>query len=59
MTSSLSGLVLPRSFVHRRDLMRELVVRDLKLRYKRSYLGVAWTLVNPLNDGQIAMVGAG
>ena len=30
------------------DLFYELVVRDLKLRYKRSVLGLAWTLVNPL-----------
>jgi lipopolysaccharide transport system permease protein len=28
--------------------LRELIVRDMKLRYKRSYLGIAWTLVNPL-----------
>ncbi len=31
-----------------RDLLYELVVRDLKLRYKRSFLGVAWTLLVPL-----------
>lgn len=30
------------------DLVRELVVRDLKLRYKRSVLGIAWSLLNPL-----------
>jgi lipopolysaccharide transport system permease protein len=39
---------LPRRVEYGRDLLRELVVRDLKLRYKRSYLGVGWTLVNPL-----------
>jgi lipopolysaccharide transport system permease protein len=39
---------LSRTIVHRRDLLRELLVRDMKLRYKRSYLGIAWTLVNPL-----------
>jgi ABC-2 type transport system permease protein len=32
---------------HRR-LVRLLVVRDLTLRYKRSALGVGWTLLNPL-----------
>ncbi|MBE9127583.1 MULTISPECIES: ABC transporter permease [unclassified Coleofasciculus] len=30
------------------DLLRELVSRDMKLLYKRSALGVAWTLINPL-----------
>jgi ABC-2 type transport system permease protein len=32
---------------HRR-LLRILVVRDLTFRYKRSYIGVWWTLLNPL-----------
>ncbi|MDQ2915093.1 MAG: ABC transporter permease [Chloroflexota bacterium] len=31
-----------------RDLLVQLVSRDLKTRYKRSVLGVAWTLLNPL-----------
>jgi len=31
-----------------RDLVRNLVVRDLKARYKNSILGVAWSWVNPL-----------
>ncbi len=48
MTFSNEGSSLRRRLVHGRDLIWELVVRDLKLRYKRSYLGVAWTLVNPL-----------
>ncbi|PSO56520.1 MAG: ABC transporter [Cyanobacteria bacterium QS_7_48_42] len=30
------------------DLLRELVSREMKLLYKRSVLGVAWTLINPL-----------
>lgn len=34
--------------IYRRDLLRELVGRDLKLRYKRSVLGMAWALINPL-----------
>ncbi len=34
--------------VQYRDLMRELVLRDIRVRYKRSVLGFAWTLANPL-----------
>ncbi|HEY9877821.1 MAG TPA: ABC transporter permease [Leptolyngbyaceae cyanobacterium] len=30
------------------DLLRTLVDRDMKLMYKRSTLGVAWTLISPL-----------
>lgn len=30
------------------DLLRALVDRDMKLMYKRSVLGIAWTLINPL-----------
>jgi ABC-type polysaccharide/polyol phosphate export permease len=31
-----------------RDLVRNLVSRDFKTRYKRSYLGILWSLLNPL-----------
>jgi ABC-type polysaccharide/polyol phosphate export permease len=31
-----------------RDLLGQLISRDLKTRYKRSVLGVGWTLLNPL-----------
>jgi ABC-2 type transport system permease protein len=31
-----------------RHLVRELVARDIKVRYKRSALGVAWTMLSPL-----------
>ncbi len=31
-----------------RDLIVQLVSRDIKSRYKRSVLGVAWTMLNPL-----------
>jgi ABC-type polysaccharide/polyol phosphate export permease len=31
-----------------RDLIRNLVVRDLKVRYKNSILGIAWSWLNPL-----------
>jgi lipopolysaccharide transport system permease protein len=35
-------------FIYLRDLLYELVVRDMKLRYKGSVLGIAWSLLNPL-----------
>ncbi|HLC06217.1 MAG TPA: ABC transporter permease [Anaerolineales bacterium] len=31
-----------------RELLRQLVIREVKLRYKRSFLGFAWTVLNPL-----------
>src|SRR4029078_1956831 len=33
-----------------RDLIRELIARDIKLRYRGSLLGIAWTLLNPLAE---------
>ncbi len=44
-------MTLPRALsdlVRRRELVYMLVGRDLKVRYKRSVLGMAWTLLNPL-----------
>lgn len=31
-----------------RNLLRELIALDIKTRYKRSVLGIGWTLLNPL-----------
>ncbi|MBI1801482.1 MAG: ABC transporter permease, partial [Chloroflexi bacterium] len=31
-----------------RDLIRNLVARDLKVRYKNSVLGIVWSMLNPL-----------
>lgn len=31
-----------------RELLRNLVVRDLKLRYRKSFFGFLWSLINPL-----------
>ena len=31
-----------------RDLLAQLIARDIKTRYKRSVLGVGWTMLNPL-----------
>src|SRR5919202_5983103 len=30
------------------EVLEELVKRDLKVRYKRSVLGIFWTMLNPL-----------
>ncbi len=37
-----------RELVRYRDLLKALVGKTIKSRYKRSVLGVAWTLLNPL-----------
>ncbi len=34
--------------VQYRELVRNLVLRDLKVRYKNSVLGIVWSLLNPL-----------
>lgn len=39
---------LGRRALYTRDLLRELIVRDLKVRYKRSYLGIVWSFATPL-----------
>jgi lipopolysaccharide transport system permease protein len=33
-----------------RDLLHELVARDMKLKYKRSVFGIGWSLLNPLTQ---------
>ncbi len=39
---------LGRSLVQRFDLLKGLVDREIKLLYNRSFLGIAWMLINPL-----------
>lgn len=36
------------NFIKFQPLLRELVARDIKIKYRRSALGVLWTLLNPL-----------
>ena len=36
------------NFLRFRPLLNELVARDVKIKYRRSVLGVLWTLLNPL-----------
>lgn len=35
-------------FVRYRDLISQLVIRDIKTKYRRSILGLLWTVLNPL-----------
>jgi lipopolysaccharide transport system permease protein len=37
-------------WLHRRDLLRELIGRDMRLRYRGSLFGMAWTLLNPITE---------
>ena len=36
------------SFWKYRYLLQNLITRDFKLKYRRSVLGVAWSVLNPL-----------
>jgi lipopolysaccharide transport system permease protein len=45
---ALARPAVPRRLRHGLDLMRELVTRDLRVRYRRSVLGVAWSQLAPL-----------
>lgn len=36
------------AFVHYKDLLIQLVERDIKLKYRRSFLGYVWSILNPL-----------
>ena len=37
-----------KNFLKFKPLLNELVARDIKIKYRRSVLGVLWTLLNPL-----------
>ncbi|HUS13407.1 MAG TPA: ABC transporter permease, partial [Chloroflexia bacterium] len=41
-------LARTRDIVTYRDLLRNLVVRDLKVRYRGSFIGFLWSLLNPV-----------
>ena len=36
------------TFMHYRFLLRELVKKGIKLKYRRSYVGIIWTVLVPL-----------
>lgn len=42
----MSGYI--QNFLKFRPLLNELVARDIKIKYRRSVLGIMWTLLNPL-----------
>ncbi|MDO4647382.1 MAG: ABC transporter permease [Eubacteriales bacterium] len=37
-----------KTFIKYSDLLKQLVSRDLKLKYRRSFLGYLWSILNPL-----------
>lgn len=37
-----------KNFLKYKHLLKELVVKDIKLKYRRSFLGLLWSLLNPL-----------
>jgi len=37
-----------KGFMRYKSLLYELVTRDIKVRYRRSVLGVLWTVLNPI-----------
>ena len=41
------------SFWKYRYLLQNLITRDFKLKYRRSVLGVAWSVLNPLQTSQV------
>lgn len=45
-----TSLLLPHRWLRTRDLLRELIGRDIKLRYRGSVLGILWTMLNPLAE---------
>lgn len=50
-TLELGGRVLSayiQNFIKFQPLLGELIARDIKIKYRRSVLGVLWTLLNPL-----------
>jgi ABC-type polysaccharide/polyol phosphate export permease len=42
------SLAEAREIFRYRELLRNLVLRDIKVRYKRSFLGFVWVMLNPL-----------
>jgi lipopolysaccharide transport system permease protein len=49
-TSRVADWMSIQRWVHVRDVLRELIARDVKLRYRGSFFGMAWTLLNPITE---------
>jgi lipopolysaccharide transport system permease protein len=47
-TKTLDNKIAFRNLIYKRDLLWNLVQRDIKLNYRRSLLGILWAQINPL-----------
>ena len=47
-TCALPILLDRKKIEHFKDLLLELIKKELKVRYKSSYLGYIWSILNPL-----------
>ena len=36
------------NFIAYKELLKELVQRDIRIKYRRSFLGMLWSVLNPL-----------
>ena len=36
------------NFLSYKELLKELVQRDIRIKYRRSFLGILWSVLNPL-----------
>ena len=49
MTQQSAIVVQYASIISNRELIRNLILKDLKLKYRDSVLGFVWPFVNPLH----------
>jgi ABC-2 type transport system permease protein len=54
--SSTNSIEMLRYFFRNRELIRLLVDKELKSRYRRSILGILWTLINPILSSLILWI---
>ena len=46
MINTIKGQIF--TFLKYKSLLKKLVIRDIKVRYRKSFLGLIWTVLNPL-----------